>query len=702
MVASVVLPYSGFPLGEVSPQMFGDPAMPVYRRGLSECYNFKPLRQGGIAKVPGTLYCGHTASDATARLVSWVLDAANVYVLEFTNNLLRFWQWSGGTLAHVAGQDIVTTYATSELNDIQFGFHYPYLFMAHQNHAPAMITWASGPTFTLASIPFSGANPLHVTGTIATGTAVTLTVGSLTPDTPGGSTYNNYVGWAVTGSGVPAGTTISAVSGSTAFTLSQSATNATGVSLTLSAPYVSGSTPALPFQSSGNYPAVCSVAFQRLYFANTKNDPLGLWASAVGIFDSQMNVQMGTYETVQYQSSQMTVDSNGQPTAQPPVYTTTYTNSDNVFDADGIYYEVDSDKNDSVQWIAPSLDLFIGSASGLWVEKANASANTFSVQLVERSGSGSVPGRMVEGGVMFSSPYGRRLGQMGWHGVYNPWIPPDDITFFATHIFDKATIQVWDFQQHPETVVWFVVSDGTLVCLLLDNAHQVRAFFHRTTNGTVTSACVIRGDDRDVVALSVTRGAYNLVEIVDDDNWYDTTAPNDGQVNANFLDAAVTKTSSVAFTSVTGLDHLDGLTVGMVGDGAYLGTAVVSSGAVTLPTASKVAHVGLEFTSHFRSAPVDIGTPEQSTVGYSKGISVVYVRTLRALDAQVGPDASNLQQLELGGAVVGSANPAMFSGDEAVPFENEQATPAYVYFQSAKPLPCTILAFSAQTEVGVV
>jgi hypothetical protein len=228
----------------------------------------------------------------------------------------------------------------------------------------------------------------------------------------------------------------------------------------------------------------------------------------------------------------------------------------------------------------------------------------------------------------------------------------------------------------------------------------VRAFFHRTTNGTITSLCVIPGTDRDTVVLSVTRGSYNLIEIVDDDNWYDTTATNDGEVNANYLDAAVTKSSATAFTSVTGLDHLDGDTVGMVGDGAYLGTAVVSAGGVTLPTASKVAHVGLEFTADFVSVPLDVSNGTQSSVAMQKSSSQAYMRLMRTLDCSIGPDTSDLQDLELGGVDVTTANPALFSGDEVAPFQNNQVTPTYVHIRSAKPLPCTVLTVNVEAEIG--
>lgn len=67
-------------------------------------------------------------------------------------------------------------------------------------------------------------DPVTVTGTISGTTAVAVTAG----DTKG-----MYVGQSVSGSGIPAGTTVDAITGTTSFTLSQASTNASGVAITV-------------------------------------------------------------------------------------------------------------------------------------------------------------------------------------------------------------------------------------------------------------------------------------------------------------------------------------------------------------------------------------------------------------------------------------------------------------------------------------
>ena len=63
----------------------------------------------------------------------------------------------------------------------------------------------------------------------------------------------------------------------------------------------------------------------------------------------------------------------------------------------------------------------------------------------------------------------------------------------------------------------------------------------------------------------------------------------------------------LSVTSILGLDHLEGETVQVQIDGADGGTAVVTSGAVTLETWGTVIHIGLPYTGRIITMPLDIG-----------------------------------------------------------------------------------------------
>ena len=87
---------SDFSAGEVAPWFFGKTQNPVYYKSASQMINFMPRAQGGFRKAPGTIFCGHTKTDQVAQFYAIKISATQSYLLEFTNNLVRFWSFTGG------------------------------------------------------------------------------------------------------------------------------------------------------------------------------------------------------------------------------------------------------------------------------------------------------------------------------------------------------------------------------------------------------------------------------------------------------------------------------------------------------------------------------------------------------------------------------------------------------------------------------
>lgn len=63
---------------------------------------------------------------------------------------------------------------------------------------------------------------------------------------------------------------------------------------------------------------------------------------------------------------------------------------------------------------------------------------------------------------------------------------------------------------------------------------------------------------------------------------------------------------ALAVDTLSGLEHLEGLTVRAAGDGFDLGTYTVENGAITLSTPAFLAHVGLDFDAEFESLDMAI------------------------------------------------------------------------------------------------
>lgn len=677
---------SNFSRGELTPKLYGRPDSPVYFQGASVMQNFMPMLQGGFTKAPGTLVVGHTVTDLAARFVPFVISQKESYVLEFTNNKIRVWNGQTSTMV----QTIVSTYVTADIPDLVFSMFIPDLFITDQNYAPARLRRTALNTFALTTLTFKTAT-VAFTGDVTSGTKTILNV---TTNLLPAETI-----WFLSGTGIVAGTTITSVvptAGSSPLTyivntsVNANATNV-GVSLTLTLqPIV--------FGSSGNYPRVCSVAYQRLWLANTANNPQTVTQSVVGIWDvsdpggTTGIVGVAWSDLTSYSVPVLQQNSDGSPTTNPPTYIPTPTVVDQVNDSDAGSYTLNSALDDEILWMVNAIDMIVGSASGEWVIPATSNPNTISAhELTSRIGNSPLGATIVPGGLMFVQRLGKRVYRMNWQGANNPFEDPVDLSSASDHLFATNAITGFSIQQVPYFTIWYLRTDGSLVAFLYNPAMGVMAWWNYATLGTVKGFACIPGTDtqsvtdRDVVWLDVQRTiggvTSNFVEQIATLDWTD-------QRKAVFSHCATYKTGA-AFTTVAVDTGLNGATLEIVGDGAYLGTAVVSAGSLTLPKAVTFAVVGLNQVSRVQTmaiVPADQPRPDLAA------IAPVWINLINSLYVRIGPDAVNLDTPPLGAVNIASANQTLFTGSILSQIQGTYSRDVYLNIVSDLPLPCTVTA----------
>ena len=75
--------------GELSPYLYGRADFPKYNTGCITMENFIPLSYGGAIKRSGTRFITQTKDNNAARLIPFVVDVDNTYLLEFTRRTIR-------------------------------------------------------------------------------------------------------------------------------------------------------------------------------------------------------------------------------------------------------------------------------------------------------------------------------------------------------------------------------------------------------------------------------------------------------------------------------------------------------------------------------------------------------------------------------------------------------------------------------------
>ncbi len=162
--------------------------------------------------------------------------------------------------------------------------------------------------------------------------------------------------------------------------------------------------------------------------------------------------------------------------------------------------------------------------------------------------------------------------------------------------------------------------------------------------------------------------------------------------DAFFVDSGLTYSGSAA-TTISGLSHLEGQTVKILGNGAAHTDKQVSSGAVTLDRAVTKAHIGLSYNSILQTMRIDAGGMQGTSQGKIKRVNDVTVRVYRSLGVRVGSSSSQTDLIPFRT----SASPMdkaveMFTGDKEVEFDGGYETDGHVVVTQSQALPLTVLA----------
>jgi hypothetical protein len=215
-----------FAAGEISPSLYGRTDQLKYATGLRQCRNFIVQRHGGVANRAGTEYVGATKNNGAVRLIKFVFNDGQTYVLEFGDQYIR-WFTDGGrlvvsgvtawliatayvvgdlrsdggvtyycTVAHTSGAttepgvgtawqsnwyafagviyEIPSPYLVADLDGIQVVQSADVLTIVHKSYAPRELRRYGATNWTLAAIAFGPSVALVGTITPTGGTAGTI------------------------------------------------------------------------------------------------------------------------------------------------------------------------------------------------------------------------------------------------------------------------------------------------------------------------------------------------------------------------------------------------------------------------------------------------------------------------------------------------------------------------------------------------
>lgn len=154
----------------------------------------------------------------------------------------------------------------------------------------------------------------------------------------------------------------------------------------------------------------------------------------------------------------------------------------------------------------------------------------------------------------------------------------------------------------------------------------------------------------------------------------------------------------MAVDTITGLDHLEGETVGVLGDGYVQAQQVVTGGEITI-TPAVVVHVGLPYVSDFET--LDINVPGGETVrGRSKVVKEVSILVQDSRSIRVGPDADHLDEIEPREAEGYQSPPDLLTGLTEATISSSWSEGGRIFIRQSDPLPLSILGVIPSVVFG--
>lgn len=265
-------------------------------------------------------------------------------------------------------------------------------------------------------------------------------------------------------------------------------------------------------------------------------------------------------------------------------------------------------------------------------------ASNANVRRGTNKGSAKVRPQVVDGVIYFINRGLKKLYALS--GLKAEQVAAHDTTLLHPEILDPGVKRII-YSSEPEPRMYCLLTDGSLRVLLFDNVEEVTAWSRITLGGggTVEDLVSAPTGGEDEVYMVVERSGTRYIERLA------KFSESIGGSDSRHYDSHVYESSPGS--TVTGLGHLEGLTVHVWADGIEKQSTEVSAGAITLLESSWVdVVVGIRHTATWTSNKLSRYV-ENTVLNFRKRVVQIglVMRSVALRNFRYGPDASTLSDM---------------------------------------------------------
>lgn len=260
-----------------------------------------------------------------------------------------------------------------------------------------------------------------------------------------------------------------------------------------------------------------------------------------------------------------------------------------------------------------------------------------------------------------------------------------DLRIMSSHLFVGHTIVDMAYQQDNDSIIWLVRDDGVLLSFTIMLEQEIAAFMRHETDGEVKSVCSIPADGFDEVWVTVERDNGIFME-----RMCERVQSDDVMANT-FLDSFV-EYDGTATDTFTGLDHLEGQDVIVIGDGIVYPARTVTNGTVTIPEEREHVYIGLQYFADLETMDIAKTDDRGMVKGRPIKVAAVTFSVLNTRGGWIGPDSDNLYEALIPETDDVSTSGPLTSDDLRFPLGAGYENGGRVFYRQKAPLPVTITA----------